>query len=370
MVYRIRPSKNKILQKEKPLRRYRRASSDSPKRLYGYRVDEVELALFFELSKLEALSRRKKERGFLASLKKALIAFGADLRKGARTLLTFAHRTGDTFAEWRRKRREKREAKKSLPTLTPVLAGALSGIILVCFVSGIAVLYKLFIKDYFGRYTTLVVPSVVGMSYESARELIDEAYYDIRVSYEYDMNIPSGEVIKQEPSGGVLRKIYKGEGLPSLSVVVSRGKRDFTMPDIIGALGRDAVLELKNMGAAVEEKRVYSSTVRSGLVIASDPAPNESFYEGQKVTIEISLGKKKSYEPLPSTPANINKKIPSLIGKSLGEAKEILNEYELICGNIYAVKSAMPSGTVVSQSPSANSDISGKGQSVDIYVSS
>ena len=59
MVYRFKPSDKKHEEREK--KPYRRAGADSPRRLYGYRGDEVDLSALFEMRKLRG---EVKKRGF------------------------------------------------------------------------------------------------------------------------------------------------------------------------------------------------------------------------------------------------------------------------------------------------------------------
>ena len=76
MIYRIAPSRyeRNISKGEKCPRTLIRASSDSSLRLYGYRFDEVALALRFELSKIEASRKNPRRRASFARLIRKIAA--------------------------------------------------------------------------------------------------------------------------------------------------------------------------------------------------------------------------------------------------------------------------------------------------------
>ena len=72
MVYRFKPSERKYeIREKKP---YRRAGADSPRRLYGYRRDEIDLSVLFELSKLEGDAYDKR----IAEIKAEVLEYYSD----------------------------------------------------------------------------------------------------------------------------------------------------------------------------------------------------------------------------------------------------------------------------------------------------
>ena len=89
MRYRIKPSEKEyfnLIREKKP---FRRAGADSPRRLYGYRADAIDMEALFELRKLEG--RVKRNRG--ARFKKASVAIRKAAREAARTIKAIATRT-------------------------------------------------------------------------------------------------------------------------------------------------------------------------------------------------------------------------------------------------------------------------------------
>lgn len=418
MRYRIKKSEVRYEKKER--KPYRRAGADSPRRFRGGGADEIDMETLFELYKLDGATEVPKKRKKSAAAKAVISVFSA-IRRALRSVCGAISRKIKLFVRKRRARREK-------TWVIPTLAGAFAGILVVSALSAFAVLYKLMISDYFGRYEKVSVPYMVGESLESAKAMLDEKYFNVSVSFEYSGTVPEGEVISQSPSANVERKIYKSGSLPTVSLVVSRGKETFIMTDYVGTRARDAALELKNMGIAIEIDESYSDEFAAGEVISSMPAGNESVAVDEVVTLRVSLGKKKYFASVPSligltesratsrisssglkvgsvsyrasgVPAGLvigqsvepyssaeygtrisleisagetfyEKVVPSLYGMTLDAAKSALADYGLIAGDIYAVNSSEPEGTVISQSPPAGSDITSSVVSVDIYVSS
>lgn len=319
--------------------------------------------------------------------------------------------------------------KRSLrPSFLPALFGAFCGALAVAFLSLGFVIYSLFIKDYFGAYENFAVPSFVGMQYSAESDSFDSKYYDLHVSYKHSKEIPEGYVISQTPAEGVTRRVYELGEPCDIFLVISLGKKTFTMNDYSSYNLRDAMLELKNQAIKVNVNRVYSSKAESGKIISTSPAVGESFSEEDTVTLTVSLGPEKIYVTVPNIysltearaedilrasglrvgsvsyiqserPAGTvisqshtfgtelekdsevsftvsagikynEKKMPDLYGLSIEQAKQKLAEYGLVVGNVYGVANGAPKGTVISQSVLPETPIKSGIISIDIYVSS
>ena len=431
MVYRFKPSdKNHEIREKKP---YRRAGADSLRRLYGYRVDRVDLESLFEMRKLQGDVKKGAFKLFVLNFARLLKSAGKRLgvifahigraakrvgkKLGASILLIYTWISGVI-----KKRRAERKEVKDLA----LFCGALSAVVLVCFVSVFAVLYKLVFSNYFGSYEKIIVPDIVGKSYSEARAMLDEEYYNITVSYEYSISSPAGSVISQYPSGGAERKIFSGGSFPTLSIVVSRGKEMIELKDLVGKRARDAALELKNSALSVITVEEFSDSVPEGNVILTKPAAGEMLEPGGFGVVCVSRGQEKIMLTVPDvcylteaeaiaeviasgfTVGKIDYKsssvnagvvisqgsqahtkleqgseisftvsagrsfsdrtVPSLYGLTLDEAREKLAEVGLVMGKVYATGDSSKKGRVIAQSPSAGSTLSQSLVSVDIYV--
>ena len=421
--------KHKIKEK-KP---YRRAGEQTLRRLCGYGGEKVDLNSLFEMRKLQGKVRD-------GALKLFFLAVARFFKKaGERILALLSHiaratkRVGKklfalvlTVYTWLSAIAEKRRAERKEVKDIALLSGALAAALLVAALSAFAVVYKLVLSNYFGRYEKITVPGVVGMSYSDALAAIDEEYYNITVSYEYSMTVPRGSVISQYPSGGAERKIFSGGSFPTLSVVVSRGKETVELKDLVGMRARDAELELKNSALSVIKVEEYSSSVPEGEVISTKPSAGGVLEPGGVVVLCVSRGQEKIMLSVPdirylseteaveriiasgfavgtieykssSVGAGVvisqdaeastkllkgseisftvsagrdfsDKKVPSLYGLTLDEAREKLAEFGLVAGNVYATGDTGKRGRVIAQSPSAGSAISKALVSVDLYV--
>ena len=318
--------------------------------------------------------------------------------------------------------------RSSRPSLLPAIFGSFCGALAVALLSLGFVIYSLFIKDYFGSYQNVTVPSFAGMQYSADSESLDPTYYTVHVSYKHSKQHPQGYVISQTPSEGVTRRVYNNGEPCDIFLVVSLGEKIFTMNDYSAYELRDAMLELKNQAAKVSVNQVYSSNIEQGRIISTSPAAGESFSEEDTVILTVSLGPEKIYVTVPNIhsltearaeeilraaglrvgsvsyiqserPAgtvisqshtfgtavekdteisfavsagikHTEKKMPDLYGLSIDEARSKLAEYGLVLGNIYGVANGAPKGTVISQSILPETPINSGINSIDIYVSS
>ena len=247
-------------------------------------------------------------------------------------------------------------------------------------------------------------------------------------SYEHSDLTPAGEIISQTPSAGVSRRVYSGGKLPTVSVKVSLGRSFYLVENFSGADVRTSRLALKNAHVSVNEVFEYSDSVPKGTVISTSPLAGERLFEGEVLTLTVSLGK---YIPVTRVPdlyglsesqarallssrnlriGNVTytadnapigtvisqtvapytdaeegtsvsfsvslgstatqKHVPDLYGLTIDEARQRLREVGLILGGIFSVSSATPKGTVVTQSFAPGTPITSTITSIDIYISS
>ncbi len=406
----------------------RSMNSRSKKSSYGTDKDTIILSSLFETAELGAPSRSgvirlRIRRYFLRAtviIRRVARKTGIALRKSG----AYVRQKFTAFCERARLRRQRR---KKLPSLLMPLTGALTAAVVIALFSVFTVIWKLVITNYFGDYYLVRVPALTGREIEYAESMLDSDFYNLTVEYEYNSDIPAGTVISQKPSAGVERRVVEGELFCNISVVVSRGIRTYTMNDYSGAPLRDSLLELKNSGIRFSLSEEYSDTVKSGCVISTNPAPGEIFTGEQTVILRVSLGREILsatvpnicglteiqasallsaaglvlgevnyapsnepagtiiYQSIPAyTSAELGtavsftvsagyqfneRKVPELYGLTLSEATQKLAECGLIPGNVYAVASSEPSGTVVAQSPKAGTAITSAVTTVEIYIS-
>jgi beta-lactam-binding protein with PASTA domain/serine/threonine protein kinase len=130
-----------------------------------------------------------------------------------------------------------------------------------------------------------------------------------------------------------------------------------TTPGVIGLTQADATERLEGAGLeVVVGESEYSSTVRRGRVISSDPGAGERVLDGEKVAIVVSLGKE-TYD------------LPKLKGLTLDEAQDLILETQMAFGKaVEQFSETVEPGIVISSDPKAGTTLR-PGTVVDVVVS-
>ena len=131
-------------------------------------------------------------------------------------------------------------------------------------------------------------PDVVGMSYETARQVCSSSnLYLEEVSRLNNDDYPQGQIISQDPHPGILTKRFR-----TVEVVVSDGPEMVSVPYLANLSVTQAKLRLENAGLKMGEKYYrYSDEVEKDLVILSSPLAEERIPRGNKIDVIVSLGK-------------------------------------------------------------------------------
>ena len=187
-----------------------------------------------------------------------------------------------------------------------------------------------------GIYVT--VPDFCGQM-ESLLEVPQWATTE--TTYQYSDQTPAGVVMSQAPLGGSQLKIKDGNHR-TLSLTVSLGTEEKTIPDVLGQDVRVASATLRDHGFSV--KTIYTSAGVADRVIAISPDVGTALPVGSEITITVSKG-----EPLQTVT------VPDLTGVSRSQALMELFRHGLGIGSVTEEYSDAPNDTVIRQSPSAGS---------------
>ena len=220
--------------------------------------------------------------------------------------------------------------------------------------SALSVGYLVF-GAYLGRYDTVTVPDLIGMSADEAAATIPDSF-EYTLNYEYNPECAEGSVISQSPKPSVKRKLYsRREKLP-LKLTVNASRPTITLPYPIGMTKRDALLMLRNAG--IEPTLIEEwSDMPIGQITYCSYSEGEPLSAGQRVILKVSRGKQ---IPLVS--------VPALCGLSEAEATARLEKIGLLAGKIKYQHSDQPLGRVIAQQFSGGSQIEA-GTSVALTVS-
>ncbi len=130
---------------------------------------------------------------------------------------------------------------------------------------------------------TVVVPDLVGKTEQEAVLLLEAASLKMKKVEEFSSTVEAGHVIRQTPSPGTEVKRDS-----SVTVVISKGAEDVTMPDVIGKTEAEArtILESDPYNFLVEVRPAASGT--PGLVVDQYPSSGATAKRGSSVIIWVA----------------------------------------------------------------------------------
>ncbi|MCD4784009.1 MAG: Stk1 family PASTA domain-containing Ser/Thr kinase [Candidatus Eremiobacteraeota bacterium] len=139
-----------------------------------------------------------------------------------------------------------------------------------------------------------VVPDFVGISLSRARQKADANGWQLQIAEEvFHRKIPEDIIISQKPPVG--EKLARGG---TISVTISKGKTRIEVPDLVGLTVSQAQDELKSRGLKwVIRRRENSDSVPEDKILSQDPSAMEEVSPAGRVFLVVSLGQKKMEVP-------------------------------------------------------------------------
>lgn len=208
----------------------------------------------------------------------------------------------------------------------------------------------------FGKFWSsaeINVPDVVGKSSVVAQQILEDKNLRVKIVEANDDSVPAGQVVSQYPEAGAKVKEQR-----LVTITVSKGGQELTMPDLKSMSRSNAEEKLKKMGLKLGAVFEENAKEPAGTVINQDPRSGSKITKGQTVDITVSLGEKKKEIT-----------VQNYTGLSVDSAKSNLEANGLSLGGISEEASTRPKGTVIGQSPSAGSTTT-EGGSVSLVISS
>jgi serine/threonine-protein kinase len=132
--------------------------------------------------------------------------------------------------------------------------------------------------------TTVKVPDVVGLTLQDARARLLRARLRADVTRESSPTVAKGLVIRSDP--GPKKLIERGS---SVTLTVSKGPQQVTVPNVVGQQREDAANLLRERGLS-RDVREKSSDQPQGTVVSQTPPPDTQVDEGTSVTLFVSNG--------------------------------------------------------------------------------
>jgi hypothetical protein len=153
---------------------------------------------------------------------------------------------------------------------------------------------------FYVRTEEVVVPNVRGMKEADALDVLAQKKLGLlKERVEPNPLVAPGEIIEQKPPPG-----GKAKQGTLVRVVVSSGRANYIVPDVVGERRENAVNKIRGAGLEVGDiSYLESETVPRDCVISQNPEPNKGLEKSEPVHLLLSKGPpKSSASPLP-TPA-------------------------------------------------------------------
>ena len=205
------------------------------------------------------------------------------------------------------------------------------------------------IQDQLAANATVPVPNVVGLREQLAKQKLEEQGLVPRVERAASTERDKGIVLDQRPDGGA--RVQKGD---EVTIIVSTGVPQATVPDVVGMDYAAAVDELNKVNLQAKRKNVFSPKP-PGQVVAQDPKAQKTVDEGTTVLLSVSKGAQ--------TVA-----VPDVLQQTQDSATAELQAAGFDVQVVQAPSDTTPEGLVAAQSPDPGTEAE-KGSTVTITVS-
>lgn len=236
----------------------------------------------------------------------------------------------------------KKDGKKLIMTVTGALIAALVFVGIIFMING-----GLGQNSDKGKIET---PLFTGKTFEEAKiSALENGIVITITGEEINDTYEPGLITKQDPEAGT--KIMKGE---TVAVIISaQRKEEVVVPELVGKKIEQASKLITD--AKLEESVEYKfDQAEENMVIDQTPRAGDKIEAGQTVKITVSMGKEEN-----------NIELPTVLGKSEQEAKNILKNFNLKVS--YREDKTQSEGIVLSQNPSPGQKMS-TGSEVGIVV--
>lgn len=201
----------------------------------------------------------------------------------------------------------------------------------------------------------VTVENVAGMTTEEAKTALSQkGLSNVKVSEQQSDTVSAGKVISTDPEADT-----EVEKDAEITLIVSSGTSTVQVPSVASMTVSKAKSTLAAEGFnAVEGSKVYSDTVKAGLVAYSNPKGGAQASKGATITLYISKGPKRTTTT-----------VPDLMGMTKAQAKEALTAKKLVLGSVStAYSDNVSKNRVCVQSKAEGTEVK-TGSTVDITLS-
>ena len=197
------------------------------------------------------------------------------------------------------------------------------------------------------------VPSVINMKDSDAITALEKAGFEVVISdTSFGLEYPAETIFLQKPDAG---KIVK-EGR-TIYLFVGGGDKIISVPQLKGKSIVDAKFALERLGLKLGRVERIFSNQPEDMIFDQQFAAGTPLKQGEVVGVTVSAGRGVG-----------SILVPDLIGKSLLDARLILNDSSLVVGKVnYQPSSTLLPNTILDQYPSSGNRLSA-GDAVDLFV--
>ena len=198
------------------------------------------------------------------------------------------------------------------------------------------------------------IPNLVGMTEADAKaELAKYKLVYEKSGEDYNSEVEAGKVFEQNP---VYSDNYKVKEKSTVSVKISKGTEQTTVPKVAGMTYEEAVDALEKNKLKAEKIEETSKTIKEGIVISQETDANTTANAGDTVKIHVSIG------------TGVNQVVmPNVLGKTEADAKSALEAKNLVVKTEYKENTDKENGEVLEQSIKSGENID-EGTEVTITV--
>jgi beta-lactam-binding protein with PASTA domain/predicted Ser/Thr protein kinase len=227
---------------------------------------------------------------------------------------------------------------------------------------GLAILVGVLAGLALTRDTTTEVPNVTSSPESTAISLLREDGFKIGEIRRVQREAPASTVLEQDPAASppadeaaldcAFLSFFCSK--PKVDLTVSAGPGSAKVPSSAGLTRAEAEAALKDAGFDPKVELAHSEKVEEGLVINSQPSGGQTAERGTEVLLRVSSGPKLA-------------KVPVLVGTQRAVAVQQIRGRGFV-PSVEERESPEPAGQVISQAPSAGSQLP-PGSTVSIVVS-
>ncbi|WP_312653675.1 Stk1 family PASTA domain-containing Ser/Thr kinase [Aminipila sp.] len=225
-------------------------------------------------------------------------------------------------------------------------------IALICAIPVSGLIYHLI--STLGEGSEIAVPDLSGKTVEEATQTLEKLGLTLEEGDKvYDGEYEEGQIVSQDPTAE--SKVKKGK---IVTVSISKGSKEGTVPNIVGRSYDDAVYLIKKYGYDVGEATIGKSDMPKDTVISQNPKDGEEAKPGSSIDFVVSQGTDDGTVIM-----------PKLLGMTIEKAKEALKAEGLKIGDVGEdMSDAYSKGQVMWQQVGAGESVD-KGATVNVKVS-